>query len=405
MAIGQGIRKQLIGKKQSGLGVPASGASAQIFRRETSQFMMGKDTYENNEIASHQMSTGATHGLRKPTGKLNGVLSPGTYATLFSSLLRKAWAATTAISSAALTIAGSGPTYTVTRSAGDFLAGGVKIGDVVRLTVGTLHANNINKNLVVVGVSATVLTVTVLNGTAMQAEGPISGCTVTVQGKKVIVPTSGHTNDYWTFEEWYADIAQSEAYTDCQVAKADVGLPGTGNSTANFDFVALDRDLGTASIFTSPTVETTTPVLSAVNGALVFNGAVVGLVTGISLSIDGGISPLGAVVGSNSSPDTQKGRIKVSGQVTAYYQDGVIPALFENSTVTNLVAVMSADGSATSKFLGFTIPALKLMSDSADDGEKGIVRTYQFTGEINSTGGAALASDQTIISIQDSDAP
>ncbi len=35
MAIGQGIRKQLIGKKQSGLGVPASGASAQIFRRET----------------------------------------------------------------------------------------------------------------------------------------------------------------------------------------------------------------------------------------------------------------------------------------------------------------------------------------------------------------------------------
>jgi hypothetical protein len=40
-----------------------------------------------------------------------------------------------------------------------------------------------------------------------------------------------------------------------------------------------------------------------------------------------------------------------------------------------------------------------------DDGEKQIVGTYNFTAAINGAGGAALANNQTIISIQDSQAP
>lgn len=404
MTIAQGIKKITVGKKQSGLGVAASGTGGQIFRRETSQFMMGKDTYENNEIVSHQQATGITHGLRKPTGKISGVLSPGTYSTLLASLLRKAFAATTPITGVSVTIAGTLGAYTVTRSAGSYLTDGVKIGDVIRLTVGSLNASNINKNLLVTGLTATVATVATLNGTTMVAEGPIATTTITVQGKKCIVPLTAHTNEYWTFEEYYSDIVQSELYTDMQAGKADIGLPGSGNATFSMDFVGLGRTVGSSQILTTPTAETTTPVLTAVSGLVLMNGSAVANVTGVTLSIDGSTAPLGAVVGSNSAPDTQRGRIKVSGQVTAYYQDGVFPALFENATVTSLVVVLAQDSTATAKFIGFTVSALKLSGDSADDGEKGIMRTYSFVGELNSAGGAALANDQTIISIQDSDA-
>jgi hypothetical protein len=45
---------------------------------------------------------------------------------------------------------------------------------------------------------------------------------------------------------------------------------------------------------------------------------------------------------------------------------------------------------------------VKIFGDDADDGKKQIVRSYPFTAEINGAGGAALANDQTICSIQDS---
>ena len=39
-----------------------------------------------------------------------------------------------------------------------------------------------------------------------------------------------------------------------------------------------------------------------------------------------------------------------------------------------------------------------------DDGEKNIIRTYPFVSEIDANGGTALATVNTIMSIQDSDA-
>jgi hypothetical protein len=62
--------------------------------------------------------------------------------------------------------------------------------------------------------------------------------------------------------------------------------------------------------------------------------------------------------------------------------------------------------SATADFITYVIPALKLFSDSPDDGEKEIIRTYNFTAQIDSTGAATTAATHnTIIQIQDSAAP
>jgi hypothetical protein len=74
----------------------------------------------------------------------------------------------------------------------------VKKGMVVRLSVGSLNAANISKNLLVISATATVLTVVPLNGVALVAEGPITGCTVSAPGKETHAPTTGHTNDYFS---------------------------------------------------------------------------------------------------------------------------------------------------------------------------------------------------------------
>ena len=401
MAIAQGINKTLTVKKQTGLGVPATGSGGQILRRETSQFTLEKATYENNEIAQHQQATGITHGLRSSSGNLSGVLSPDTYSTMLASLLRKAFTATTAITGASITIAGAGP-YTLTRAAGSYLTDGVKIGDVIRLTAGSFNAANSNKNLIVSALTATVATVVVVNNSAMVAEGPIAAATVTIIGKKAIAPTTGQTQEYWTVEEWHNDITRSEYFTDMVMSSAELGLPSTGNATFTLTMAGLNASYGASQILTTPTAETTTPVLSAVNGILLVNNAKVGNVTSATVNIDVSAANVGGVVGSNVSPDIQRGRIRVTGQLTVFFQDGVFPGLFDAGTETQIVLVIADSSLPGSDFISVSIPNVKFSGASSDDGEKGIVKTMPFVAQLNPTGGPALSLDKTIISIQDS---
>lgn len=402
MAIAQGINKLTVFKKQSGLGVPGSGAGGQVMRREKSEFKLEKDTFENNEIVTHQQSTGSTHGLRKVSGSLSGVVSPNTYSTLIASLLRKEFTATTSLTGLSITIGGVPGAYTLTTTG--LLTGGLKIGDVIRITAGTsLNANTLNKNLLITNLTATVATVLVVNESVMTL-GAGTACTITVPGKKSLAPTTGHTQEYWTVEEWYPDITRSELFTDVVPSSVDIGLPSTGNATFSASFVGLNRTLGTAQVLTTPTAATTTSVQTAVNGAVIVAGVAVATLSAASIKVDGNAANMGAVIGSNLSPDIQRGRIKVSGSVTAFFQDGVMSTLFDNATATNIVITVANDDTAASEFCSYSMSAVKFSGDAPDDGEKGIVRTYPFTAEINSAGGTLLANDATIISIQDSQA-
>lgn len=399
----QGISKQLAYKAQSGLGVPATGSGGQLLRRRTFVGTLSRDTYSSDEIVSHQQSTGATAGIRRVSAALSALLSAGTYEDLFANLLRKDFAATTAITGLSITVAGSGPTYTITRSAGDFLTGGIKAGDVVRLSAGSFNAANLNKNLLVVSLTSTVLTVRPLNGVALVAEGPIASATVSVPGKKAIVPDSGHTNGYLTFEEWYSDLSRSEVYTDVKVASAAVNLPSTGNAEVNFNLVGLDRTTSGTRSLTSPTAETSTAVLTAVNGGILINGALTPL-TGLQMTIDGTIAPSDAEIGSNASSDLQRGRVMVSGSFTAKFTDATLQGLYDNQTPIQIVAVIADGSAANADFVAFSLPRVKVFSDTPDDGEKTVIRTYSFTAEINAAGGTSLALDRTILSIQDTQA-
>lgn len=403
MSIAQGINKTVAMIKQTGLGVPKTGTGAQLMRRETAIGKLAIATFDNKEIASHQQGTGSTQGLRSSTYALNGVLSPNTYSTLFASILRKLFTATAPITATGVTIgAAVSGVYPVTIATGSYLTSGFKVGDVMRLSVGALGAANINKNLLIVALTATIASVKVLNGSTLTAEGPIAGCTLTVIGKKSIAPITAQTQEYWTIEDWQSDISISEYFTDMVVGGIDVGLPSTGNVTFACNFAGLDRTSGGSQILTTPTAESTTPVITAVQGAVILNGLGIANITAASIKIDTGAANMGGVIGAVKSPDVQRGRINVSGQFTAFYQDGVMPAMFEEGTVVNLVIVVAVDQTAASDFVSFNMSAVTLNGDDKDDGEKGIIRTYPFVARINTAGGALLANDKTILSIQDS---
>lgn len=405
----KGLFKQLRYKLQSGIGAAAGTSGGQILRRVTSDISLNKDTYQSEEIRSDQQIADFRHGVRRVAGTINGEISPGTYADLMAAILRRDFTAVTAITGASITIAtasllGNVQTYTATRGSGSWLTDGVKAGMVVRFTAGSFAAANLNKNLLVLSLTATALTVIPLNGVALAAEGPIASATLSVPGKVTYVPTTGHTDKYITFEHWFSDIAQSERFTDCKLAQMDITLPATGMATIAAQVQGLDMVAAQAAYFTAPATETTSGIVAAVNGVLLAAGAPVGLVTGMSVSINGNLTG-DPVVGQNTLPDLYPGRVVVTGQFTAYFQDAVMRDAFINETEIGISAALATTNAAAADFLALTMSRVKLGSAGKDDGEKGLIQTFSYQALLNGAGGAGAAAEKTTISVQDSLAP
>ena len=137
-------------------------------------------------------------------------------------------------------------------------------------------------------------------------------------------------------------------------------------------------------------------------GALYLNAALVSYVQSFSLTIDRGITPVGASLGSAVSPGHNEGKVKVSGSFSVFYDSSTLSTLFDAQNTVSLALVSVCDGTATSNFMGYTMGKISITSEQPDDGEKVIIRTFNFTAEINGDGGAALAFDQTILMVQDS---
>ena len=277
MAIAKGVSKLVGYKLESNWGVPAGPTGAKLLRRVTADFNLTKENYESNEINPSFQTIDSRHGVRSVEGSLEAELSPGTYSDFIGSILAKNFAAGGATTGASITIATSGSFFTLTRAAGSWLTDGFYVGNIIRLTGAGFAPANVGNNLLIVGLTALVATVVVLSGTTLVAEGPIASASAAVVGKQSYVPLSGHTDDSYTVEQWFSDIAQSEVYTGLKPASIALSLPSTGLVTASLSFMGKNLEqTGTTQYFTSPTSINTEDVLASVRGAAIVTGKQIG---------------------------------------------------------------------------------------------------------------------------------
>jgi hypothetical protein len=401
MGAGSGVYKQVTYKAEVTYGVMPAAATAQSMRRVTSGLGLSKDTYQSNEIRPDFQVSDFRHGLRKVAGPLSGELSAKTYADFIAASVKKDFVAGVSVVAASITIGGTAGAWTITRAAGSYLTDGFKIGDVVRLTAGTFNAANLSKNIQVTAVTATVLTGVVLNASALVTEGPIASATVAVFGKKTMVPQTGHTDKSFSIEHWHPDVPASEVFTGCKVSKITFTLPATGMATVAVDFMGKDATPGVAQYFTSPTPVTVTGTMAAVNGVVKVGSVTGGTITSATIVIDCAQSSEPGI-GSNTADQVATGRVIVTGQVTAKFDSTVLRDAFYNETEISAYLAFTADNTASSDFIAFSLNRLKVNGADKDDGEKILIQTIPYQALINNAGGAALATDLTTISIQDS---
>ena len=397
MPTASGIAKRVAYKKESTFGTLAAATGAQTVRRVTSNFNLTKETYQSEEIRQDYQVTDFRHGVRSVEGNISGELSCGTYSDFMASAVSRNFTAITPSALGSTTIATVAATYTVTRTTGSYLTDGLRVGNVIRLT--GFNVNNTAKNLLVITLTATVATVIVLNGTALTPETVASAGTYAATGKTTYAPSIGHTDDSYTIEQFYSDISQSEVTTGNKVNTMGLALPATGLVTADFGFMGQDlKQTGAVAYFTNPTVQGATGIFAAVNGALIANGAVIALVTGLNININRNMTSE-AVVGSSIKPEIYEGRISVDGDFSTLFQDRTFSDYFNNETEVSLVCAVTENNTATANFMTFTLPRIKLSTDTKDDGEKGIVSQNSFQA-LKGTG--LNGFEATTIMIQDS---
>lgn len=403
MTIATGSSKQLVAKLQSALGTKATAGSAQVFRRVTSTIDLKKEVYQSREIRTSMQRTGHKHGLQSVAGSISGELSVATYQSFSASVFRAAWAAVSAYSAGSdVTASVTAPQF-VDASAG-FLTAGLKIGMVGRWTgfAGAGATDNNSRNFLITALTAGNMTGIFLDGTAVTADVAGDAVIFTPIGKFLSIPSSGHTNDYWTIEHNFANIAQSEQFLDCVISDMAVKLPATGISTIDFNVLGLDIDTSASAYFTSPTDVTSGSCLAAVNGAVYIAGVEVALITGMEININGNASSAGAVVGSNIAPDIIRGSIDVTGSMTVLFSSATMRDQFINETEVSVIAAFTSDNSATANVQTYTMTLVKLNGADKDDGEKGLIMTMPFTAVENTAGGTGTSSNLTTITIQDS---
>ena len=396
MALATGVAKQVRFKKEATWGTAPIASGAQLLRRVTSDLSLTKEAYQSSEIRTDYQVADYRHGVRSVAGAINGELSPKTYSEFFAAALRKDFVAGESTGAGtSYAVAGTGTTFT--DSSNGFVTDGFKVGDVISAT-GFTTANNNNHYCLVTGVAAGTLNIIPLDGVVLTDEAEGDTVTISVVGKKSYTPETAQTDDSFSIEHFHDDVDESELFTGCKVNSLNVALPPTGMATIGIDFMGKDITTAQAEYFTSPADTTNTGILASVNGIAYALGSQQTVLTGLTINIAGNMSSE-PVVGSNTYPDIFEGRVVVTGELTAFFENGDLRDAFIDEDEVALMFVFTTSNEANPDFVSFVMPRVKLGSATKDDGEKGLVQTISYQALFNDNG---TGEDKTTLIVQDS---
>jgi len=334
-------------------------SGGQLLRRVSSTLDFTRDNYAATEIRSDRQEVDFRLGTGSVTGDISGEYSGGTYWDFINATHRA-----TAVSSVTLTqadftsIAASASGSSLTLATGDAVALGLFVGDVIRLSGSSVAANDaVNFTILSFTSTNTVIHVTPAP-TDMGADTTI---TLTRPGKSSMIPSTSHVSRKVAIEHYSEDNDYSRLFVESRVSKYVLTMPATGLVTIALTLNGRwQYDIGSTSspYFTNPAAETSSGIMAAVNGLLLINGSSVGVVTGVTLTNEMA-ADIGKVVGQNFAAAIALGHNMVTGQVTAYLNGSLIPALFSAETEVGLLIGLDANSTSNTPTTKIYLPRIK----------------------------------------------
>lgn len=362
---------------------PASdpGASGgQILRHVSHNLSLAKEAYAGEEIRTDKQRPMEKHGTRRVPGTVNGLLSPKTQEEWLEAALGGTWSAAviSANQSDFTSVSASNPGSSFTFAAGNPVTKGFRASDIVRFT-NLSDTDNNSKNFVVLGFSGTqnrIMSVYPAPDT-MTADTSFSLVTV---GRSLIMPSSAHVKRKLAVEVYNSDGDIARLFTEGRVAGFTLQMAPNQDAQINFTGAWRNRkhfSAGSAPFFTAPTAETTTEIISSMDGLLVLNGAVVAITTGLTINFNRAPSQPAQLHTQGLTPGTVLANAVINGEFTAFLADTTFMDLFDDQTTLKatefgLIAYLPADDSAAAAGMTFFLPRVKINSNNEQviDGAK-----------------------------------
>jgi hypothetical protein len=379
MTIQTKVLTKVIRKKEAVYGTLPGAAGAREFLRVSDSIALKKNKIQSAAVQSNAQRPMSVHGGRTVDGNIGVEMALGLIDLELASIVRRDWTAVTPLTGLTVTAAATAPHFV--RSAGSWITDGLALGMLVKFTGFTAGAAVNNGKLYTI-IALTALNITVAEAVVAAASSP--GIGLTVPGKITYIPETGHTNDSYTIEKWYAAVGESLRFTGQRVASIKLGLSADDKVSGDIAYMGQDRQKGVAQYYTSPAAPGGGDMLVTPSGLAVINGTATKVCTNFSLDINGNAS-VGKTVGSNVTPDVFMDMIDVSGQISVYYENGVMDDYFDQGAAISLINRL--DDGIGGAFV-VAMPYVKIFG-GGESGDKEIIRQYDYVAGPNVAGTGA----------------
>ena len=205
----------------------------------------------------------------------------------------------------------------------------------------------------------------------------------------------GTTRRSFTIERKFGNISTPEwhRFLGCEVNGFNLSVAPDAMVTGSFSFIAQDASTPATSAIAGSSygAATTTDPFDSFSGTITEGGSAIATVTSVELTLENGLSPM-FVVGSALTDRPGIGKSRVTGTMTAYFQDASLLNKFINETASSLVFVLQDPAGNT---YDFTLPNIKYTGGQPDvDGEGEVSISLPFTALYDSTEGSNITIER-----------
>lgn len=407
MPYADGINRIIVLAEETTYGTQASGPG-QIIRRSNFSMDDQRPEVPSSLILPDAQAVDAHIGVPSLAGSISGEAAPGTHKMIYESTCRGTWTTGVSVTGKTDTVVVTNATQiTITSASSNFLTTGFKIGHIARVSGATTTGAPINGlNLLVTGVTATVLTCAPNAAVVAWASGQTVAITVT--GKTLIMPLqASQVHRSHSMEDWSADIARSRL--GLGIKFASIGLNVQPNGFVNFQASFTGKNLvrsGTR-VYGSPTAESTSDGIRPVNGTVLYDragsaGLIIAYITGFNLQISQALQPVPTIGAVDGPVNISGGMLGVRGSVTMMTTADDFDDDFFQQNDVEMTLLIPNSGALGADFMSIHMSRLRLSAAQRNDSDRAIMRSYNFAAYRKSTAGAGSAWANTSIILQDS---
>lgn len=352
-----------------------------------------KDELASAEVDEDGMESDVRHGFNRVTGSPGFQLSLADYDDIFGLALTGDWVTPDITTTTSLEIDAAG---VLTGVDTNWLDAGLRPGDVVRLAeLGDtpLPENNGDFFIAAVGSNTEITLVSrgILHDFSIVATD--TGATIVYPGSRMDLKAGVCTA---MIERAFGDVVQYQVNNGVCVNDLQMNIvPESiiGGSLALLGMSAQALSSTPASALATLDQLNNSP-MSAFEGAIVEGGGVIGVATSMSYTLARGNS-LAPVIANKFSPDVFNGVAKISGSLTAYFENGALLNKFVNETESSIFLRLE-DPDTTTGFLTNVFPRVKYMGGTIDPPQEGAVPLEMPFKALKKTGLNAVGAGVTV---------